>query len=215
MKKLLILILLNTGPIGINAQDFDLKIKHSNSTLSEFKRSIGIDIGTSKRVKSGNKIGVLLTSSFNPYNYDYIKRSLADPSSYLIKEVKPKSLSFGLDLYYTFDIYSNEHTALYIGPQTGIINYLINESIHRLPSGDYSERTYTENYFEGPKINIGILIEHEIKNVLLKNMNLNYSISSRIGNYEELFAMGSNDPWAYLAIDFKVGLNYTFIKKEK
>jgi hypothetical protein len=201
--------------INISAQEFDLKIKYSNSTLSEFKKSIGIEIGSSKIVKSGNKVGVLLSSSFNPYDYDYIKRSPADPFSYLIKEVEPKSFSFGLDMYYIFDLYSNEHSALYIGPQVGIINFLIKESIHRLPSGEYSERTYTENNFEGPKINIGILIEHEIKNVLLDNMNLNYSICYRIANYEELFAMGSIDPWAFLAIDFKIGLNYKFMKKEK
>lgn len=215
MKKLLIILFLNAVLININAQGFDFKIKYSNSTLSEFRKSLGIETGFSKFHKSGNKFGILVSSSFNPYDYDYIKRSTADPSFYIIKEVKPKSFSFGLDIYYTFDIYSNERTALYIGPQAGIINFLIKESIHRLPSGEYSERTYTENNFEGPKINIGIQIEHEIKNVLLDNLNLSYAISSKIGNYEKLFAMGSIDPWAFLAIDLKVGLNYKFIKKEK
>ena len=215
MKKLLIIIFLNAVLINLYAQEFDFKIKYSNNTLSEFRKSIGLEIGTSKKVKSGNKIGVLLTSSFNPFDYDYIRRDPADPSSYIIKEVQPSSFSLGFDIYYSFKLYSNEHTAFYLGPQAGINNFLIKESIHRLPSGDFSERTYSENSFKGAKLNIGILLEHEIKNVFLNNMNLNYSICSRIGNYEELFAIGSIDPWAFLAIDFKVGLNYKFRMKEK
>jgi hypothetical protein len=215
MKKLLIILFLNAVLININAQGVDFKIKYSNSTLSEFRKSLGIEAGFSKIDKSDNKVGILISSSYNPYDYDFIRRSPADPSSYIIKEVKPNSFSFGLEMYYTFDIYSNERTALYIGPQAGIINFLFNESIHRLPSGEYPERTYTENKFEGPKVNIGIQIEHEIKNVLLDNLNLCYTINSKIGNYEELFAMGGIDPWAFLAIDFKVGFNYKFLKKEK
>lgn len=65
-------------------------------------------------------------------------------------------------------------------------------------------RDFTNQSFSGVKFSFGCLLGNDVHNafseghnVFLENVGLTYSISSRIGNYEELFAMGSNDPICY------------------
>jgi hypothetical protein len=217
MKRLVIIAFCLSLIIKISAQERELllNISYSNSSLVEFNNSIGIETGFMNNTKNGNKFGVRVSCHYNPFNYDYIKKTLAGPDSYIIREVKPNSFALVLQTDYSFPVYTNDNSAIYLGPLVGVNTFIINELVHSIPTDTDPARDFTNKSFSGPKFSIGCLLSHEIHNVFSENLGLTYSISSRIGNYEELFAMGSNDPWFYLSFEFKVGLNIKTVMRNK
>jgi len=106
-------------------QDIALSLISSNSTLQNFKNSIGVDIEYSKLTKSGNKIGLRIFNLYSPFDYDYIK--LIEPFSYLIMEVKPESYLWSIQGNYSFLLKKNDNANIYIGPLVGLNNFRINE----------------------------------------------------------------------------------------
>ena len=209
MKRLIIIAFCSALICKLSAQEQELifNISYSNSSLVEFNKSIGIETGFLNNTKKGNKIGVRISCLYNPFNYDYVKKTLVGPDSYIIREVEPNSLALVLQTDYSFPIYTKENSAIYLGPLLSINTFIINELIHSIPTDTEPERDFTNKSFNGLKFSLGCLLGHEINNVFSENLGITYSISSRIGNYEELFAMGSNDPWFYLSFEFRVGLN--------
>jgi len=215
MKKFTLLISLSLVLIQTSGQEIDFNLSYSNSTLRKFKNAIGFDIGFSKITKKENKIGLLVCSSFNSFNYDWIRIDLSDPRQYIIMDIKPDSYSLSLQGYYCFHLYKNDNAAVFLGPMINLNYFKIYESIHQLPSGTRTEIYYNDNDWFYNKIGIGLLLEYEIRKVIKDDLDLTYSLNPMIGSFEHFPAMGSTDPWFYLSINFKIGLSYRFGIKQK
>ncbi len=194
----------------VTAQEAFFDFQYSNSSLTSFQKSIGFDLGYSKYTKSGNKIGLRLGFAFNPFDYDYIKILTSDPSSYYITEVHSNSQCLNIQGIYYFRLFEKERINIYLGPLISLNYYFIIGSGHIIPNGSYSKLDYVvnEKFLNRPRL--GLIFESQVKNILFKKLDLIYSISPTIGSYEKFAAMGSNDPWFYLSVDFKVGVSYTF-----
>jgi len=210
MKKFTLLISLSFFIIQTSGQEIDFNLSYSNSSLIKFKNAIGFDIGFSKITKKENKIGFLVSNSFNSFNYDWIRTDISDPRQYIIMDIKPDSYSLSLQGYYCYHIYKNDNAAVFLGPIINLNYFKIYESIHQLPSGTRTEMSYDENDWVNNKIGIGLLLEYEIRKVIKDCFDLTYSLNPMIGSFEHFPAMGSIDPWFYLSINFKIGLSYRF-----
>lgn len=217
MKRLIIIAFCSALIFKISAQGQELvfNISYSNSSLVEFNKSIGIETGALNITKKGNKIGVRISCLYNPFNYDYVRKTLVSPDSYIIREVEPNSLALSLQTDYSFLLYTKENSAIYLGPLLSLNTFIINELIHSVPRNTDPVEDFTNKNCNGFKFSLGCILGHEINNVFSENFGLTYSISSRIGNYEELFAMGSIDPWFYISFEFKVGISYKTGMKNK
>ena len=215
MKRHLLTFIAIAMIMQVPAQEVFLDLQYSNSSLSMFQKSIGFDLGYSKITKSGNKIGMRLGFGFNPFDYDVITTTTSDPTSYWIAEVQPNSLWLSIQGLYYFRLYERENINMYLGPLISLNYFFIDESGHRLPNGSYTELDYVAVGNTLNRTGLGFIFESQVKDILFKNLDLIYSISPTIGSYEKFAAMGSNDPWFYLSVDFKVGVNYNFkVKKE-
>ncbi len=213
MKSYFAIIFMTLFFVKVSSQELMFDLAYSNSSLAEYKNFVGFDIGYAKFTKSLNKIGIDFTDSYNLFSYDYI--NLTDAGTYLITEVKPKSYIWRLQGSYAFLLRKNNNDYLFIGPLVSLNYFGINESVHRLPNGSYSETTYNLNTRYNNKLSIGFIFEYQSNDVLFSNLDLLYAICPSIGNFEDFSAMGSNNPWFYLAIDFKIGLCYDFGKNKE
>lgn len=198
----------------VPGQELLFDLQYSNSSIAQFSNSVGFDIGYSKKLKSGNKLGLRLASLYNPFEYDYIRTDPADPISFVIKEVKPNSFWFSLQGIYSFHLYEKESINIYLGSFISLNYFLINESIHRLPNGSFTELIYDSSDQLLFRPGIGLMFESQLENILFKNLDLLYSFSPTIGSFEKFPAMGSIDPWFCLSMDFKVGICYSLKVKQ-
>ncbi len=214
MKKAFFIIFTSLLMTQVSGQELLLSTKHSSSTLPTFSNSVGFDMRYSEITKSGNKIGLAIAGSYNPFNYDYIKITNADPFTFLVKEVQPESYLWSLQASYSFLRKENDNARFFIGPTVSLNYFRVNERIHRLASGFYTESTYTSNVRWNNKLGLGFLIEYQVNDKLLKRHAVIYTINPSIGSYEVFPAMGSMNPWFYLSIDFKIGVCFNFEKQK-
>ena len=207
MKKTVILIIFLFLYIGLTSQEISFGYAHTNSSSTQFRKPIGLNIGYTQPVSRILKINIDVLANYSFWHYDLIEFNTVTSSGYLVYEVKPDNFWFSLSGSVNLKIISRGCLTLSMGPQISLNYFLFNELIHEIPTVYSKERTYRDQYNYLNRLGIGVNFESEVKGFSGKNISIITSLTPQ-------FLNGRPEVGGILANITRIGLRYHFNKKE-
>ena len=193
---------------AVFSQQIDVSGLYSSSTLNTFKDNWGFDVGYNHFINN-NRLGV--SFRYYAYNteYDDIFMSNADGVSKDITEHDPQNRRIAINLIYSYSLIKNEKSNLYLGCNVGLNYFKLQEKVNQTANGFMSERTYEIDETINNRLGFGILIEYEIKKVILDRLSTSIKINPELTAYEKWGMTGTYDPWMIGWLNISIGLKYT------
>ena len=104
---------------------------------------------------------------------------------------------------------SIEKSNLYLGCNVGLNYFKLQEKVNQTANGFMSERTYEIDETINNRLGFGILIEYEIKKVILDRISTSIKINPELTAYEKWGMTGIYAPWMIGWLNVSIGLKYT------
>ncbi len=216
MKRTIICYLILHFSTVLFGQEIEVKGIYAASSLNKFNNSFGCGIGYNGFVKPKSRIGFFLEYLYNCFPYEDRYTSDADLTKY-IDEVRPNNHKIAVKFSCSFRILNKSKSLLFIGPEFGLILFIINEKVERAkvtPAGLISYEYQGSDYFVKPTTSLGFLLEYELKEIIAHKISVFVSVHPELSGYETFGMKGSSAPAVVGWLNAEIGFKYNFSRKE-
>jgi hypothetical protein len=122
-----------------------------------------------------------------------------------------------LKLSYAFVLAPKAKSALLIGPEVGLSFFSILETVDQVAypiSGDSAvARQFTYSATESSRISIGVVIEYEFREIVVKRLSVFFAAHPEVLLYHNPSVKGSDQDWLAGWLSFNAGIRFSFRKK--
>ena len=208
MKRIAFFFVIITTTASLHSQNFQVFGNYSGSNYKKFQDNFGYGLGYQYNIKSKSKIGINLQYSLCSLHYDEIYPSLADGVSTFIEKVHPQNERITLKLNYVLKLINNSHSSLFIGPEIGLNYFFLDETIQRYENERLEAGNYKNEYSRKNKFGYGLMIELEIKEIIMESISIYTSVHPEITSFEKPDIEGSRLPSSIRWINMNLGIRY-------
>jgi len=216
MKKISTVILLACLSSALFGQEIAIHGSYSLSSIDKYKHNFGFGVGYNHYINSKNRFGILVNYSISPIYYTRSFISNSDLSS-CSQNIEPRNKKIDIKINYVFRVFNKLKSSLYIGPEFGLSYLLINQDIEQVTithGVDTISLKYNSNYSENNRPSLGILIEYELKDIIIKRLSMFFTLNPEVMAYHNPALKVSNQPAIIAWLTFNIGFKYCFIKRE-
>jgi len=215
MKKEILFLLISVFSISLSGQEVEVKGIYATSSLHEFKNSFGCGIGYNGFVKPKSRVGIFIEDLYNCFPYEYRRFSDSNPA-YFMDRVRPNNHKIAAKISCSFRILNKSKSLLFIGPELGLILFIINEKYKEAEEtsmGLVTNGYQYSNYSVKPAASVGFLLEYELKEIIAHKISVSVSLHPELSGFGRIGMKGSPDPALAGWLNAEFGFNYNFLKK--
>jgi hypothetical protein len=215
MKKAILILLIVNLSIVLSGQEIEVKGIYAFSSLTGFRNSFGCGVGYYGFVKPKSRMGFFLEYLYNCFPYKETNTSLADLSKN-IDNVRPSNSKIAFKFNCSFRILNKSKSGLFIGPELGLILFIIDEKIDRTTTSfgnTGSERYFSASYVK-PAAGLGFLLEYELKEIIAHKISIAVSVHPELSGFGNA-GKGSSDPAVVGWLNAGIAFRYNFPGKTK
>ena len=195
-------------------QELELQGTYSVSTFKRFQNNFGCGIGYNHFLTPRNRLGFFINYYMNSILYHDSYTSTSDLSR-IVKDVQPHNQQVAIKINYSYNLLKSIKSMLFIGAELGLNYFIINEKGEQTVTtrwGNTSSGDYSSNYSVNNRIGVGMLIEYELKNIILKRISTSISLHPEITSYRNFGLTGTSDPALIGWLNFNIGIKYSLTK---
>lgn len=215
MKLAILVIVFVCCSIFLSGQEIEYDQAYIIGSSIKFQNNFGCSIGYNVFPTSKIRLGVFIDYSLNNLPYHDSYTSLADLSK-IVEDVQPHNQQVVLKIACSFNLLKSTKSLLYFGAEFGLSYFLINEKGEQtvtLRQGNITSGNFSSNYSVDNRFGFGLLLEYELKDIILKRISASVSLHPKITSYQNFGLMDSNDPIIIGWLNFNVGIKYSLGKK--
>jgi hypothetical protein len=216
MKRAIIGILILNFSYVLFGQEIEVKGIYAASNLKKFQNSFGCGIGYNGFVNPKTRIGFSLEYLYNCIPYENRYTPDAD-TTITIDKVRPNNHKIAVKFSCSFRILNKSKSLLFIGPEFGLILFIINEKFEQAkvtPAGLISYGYQGSHYFVKPTTSLGFLLEYELTEIIAHKISVSVSVHPELSGYGTFGMKGSSDPSLVGWLNAEIGFKYNFSRKE-
>ncbi len=216
IKRAIICVLILNYSYALFGQEVEVIGIYTASNLKKFQNSFGCGIGYNGFVKPKTRIGFSLEYLNNCIPYENRYTSGGDTTK-TIDKVRPNNHKIAVKFSCSFRILNKSKSLLFIGPEFGLILFIINEKFERAkltPAGLTSYGFQGSDYFIKPTTSVGFLIEYELKEIIAHKISVSVSVHPELSGYGTFGMKGSSDPSLVGWLNAAIGFKYSFTKSK-
>jgi hypothetical protein len=190
------------------AQEIEFCSSINTSSEQRFMNAYGIGIQYQQKILSKYQLGLGLHFKKNETEFDY--NSITDVGQLYGDHINSDSRIFSIRINVQRIIKENESILLTLGPEMSC-NFLWGQDMVNMQYPSWT--TYIQDLHSAKKIGYGLIAKTSIKNLLIKRLDLVFTIMPEIYYSKVKLDRGGDDAITYFPqyisfVEFQIGLKY-------
>ena len=197
-----------------SGQEIELTGTYAASTSIKFQHNFGGGVGYNQFLTHRGRMGFFIGYSINTTPYHDSFTSTTDLLRF-IKDVQPTNQRVSLKISYAFNLLKSSTSMLFIGAEVGLSYFIVAEKGEQVVisrTGITNNESFNTTDYVVSRIGLGMLIEYQLKNIILNRISPSFSIHPEVITYGHFGMKGSSDPTFIGWLNFNVGIKYSLGK---